>query len=112
MAIFSLETQEKAKAIILTGLRAQSHGSVRFCDIHADVRLNAVDEEALFVSVIYEGPREDLNVHLLNSLHGEIEPQLIKAGILTIPVVSYIPKDDFDRLMSERAIARPWDRHG
>lgn len=111
MAI-SLEMQEKAKAIILAGLRAQSHGSARFCDIHADVRLNAVDEEALFVSVIYEGPRKDLNVHLLNSLHGEIEPQLIKAGILTIPVVSYIPKDDFDRLMSERAIARPWDRHG
>ena len=79
MAI-ALETQEKAKAIILAGLRAQAHGSVRFCDIHATVRLNALDEEFLDVLVIYEGPREEMNIRQLNALHGEIEPQLTEAG--------------------------------
>ena len=108
----SLETQEKAKKIVLAGLRAQSHGSVRFCDIHAEVKLNAIDEEVLFVSVIYEGPREELNIHQHIALHGEIEPQLLKAGILTIPVVSYIPKAEYDQLMSELAAARPWHRQG
>ena len=111
MAI-SLEVREKAKEIILAGLRAQSHGSVRFCDIHAEVKLNAIDEEALFVSAIYEGPREELNIRQIIALHGEIEPQLLKAGILTIPVVSYIPKVEYDRLVSELAAARPWDRQG
>ncbi len=111
MAI-SLEVQEKAKEIILAGLRARSHDSVRFCDIHAEVKLNAIDEEVLFVSVIYEGPREELNTHQRIALHEEIEPQLLKAGILTIPVVSYIPKVEYDRLMSELAAARPWDRQG
>ena len=111
MAI-SLEVQEKAKEIILAGLRARSHDSVRFCDIHAEVKLNAIDEEVLFVSVIYEGPREELNTHQRIALHEEIEPQLFKAGILTIPVVSYIPKVEYDRLMSELAAARPWNRQG
>lgn len=110
MAI-SLEAQEKAKSIILAGLRAQSHGSVQFCDVRAEVKLNAIDEEALFVSAIYEGHREDLNVRQLLALHEEIEPQLLDVGILTIPVVSYIPKFEYDQLLAERAAARPWDRH-
>ena len=103
----SLETQEKAKEIILAGLRAQSHGSVQFCDIHAEVARNAEDEEALFVSAIYEGPREDLNIRQLLALHGEIEPQLLDTGILTIPVVSYIPKFEYDQLLAERAATSP-----
>ena len=111
MAI-SLETQEKAKAIILAGLRAQSHGSVRFCDIHAEVKLNAIDEEGLFVSAIYEGPREDLSIGQLLALHEEIEPQLLDAGILTIPVVSYIPKFEYDQLLTEMAATRPWKLDG
>ena len=111
MAI-SLETQEKAKEIILAGLRAQSHGSVRFCDAPTEVDRNAEDEEIIFVSVIYEGPREDLNIRSLNALHSEIEPQLLKVGVMHIPVVSYFPRDDYDRLMSEKAAARPWDRRG
>ena len=48
----SLETQEKAKEIILAGLRAQSHGSVRFCDAEAEVTWNAIDEEFLDLSII------------------------------------------------------------
>ena len=108
----SLETQEKAKEIILAGLRAQSHGSVRFCDAEAEVAWNAIDEEFLDVSIIYEGPHEDLNIHLLNALHGEIEPQLLKIGVLQIPSVSCIPKAEYDRLLSEKAAARPWDRRG
>lgn len=107
-----LETQEKAKEIILAGLRAQSHGSVRFCDAEAAVAWNAIDEEFLDVSVIYEGPREDLNIHSLNALHGEIEPQLLGIGILQIPSVSCIPKSEYDRLLPEKAVARPWDRQG
>lgn len=110
--VIALETQEKVKEIILAGLRAQSHGSIRFCGIHAEVELNAVDEEALFVSAIYEGRREDLNIRQLNALHGEIEPQLLDAGLLTIPVVSCIPRREFDQMISERAMARPWDRKG
>ena len=108
----ALETQEKAKEIILAGLRAQSHGSVRFCDIHATVRLNAVDEEFLDMLVIYEGPREELNIHQLNALHGEIRPQLIEAGVLQIPSVSYTDQDSYDQMLSEMAAARPWDRQG
>lgn len=109
MAI-SLEVQEKAKEIILAGLRAQAHGSVRFCDIHATVRLNAEDEEFLDVVVIYEGPREDLNVHQLNALHGEIEPRLIEAGVLHIPPVSYTDRASYDQMLSEMAAARPQGR--
>ena len=105
-----LETQEKAKAIILAGLRAQSHGSVRFCDVHAEVARNAEDEEILFVSAIYEGPRKDLDLHSLNSLYDQNEPRLVEIGILHVPVVSYIPKYDYDRLVSEKATARPWTR--
>ena len=111
MAI-ALETQEKAKEIILAGLRAQSHGSVRFCDIHATVRLNAIDEEFLDMVVIYEGPREELNVHQLNALHGEIEPQLTEAGVLQIPSVGYTDQASYDQMLSDLAAARPWDRQG
>lgn len=111
MAI-SLEIQEKAKEIILAGLRAQAHGSIRFGDIEAEVAWNAIDEEFLDVSVIYEGPHEDLNIHALNALHGMIEPQLLEIGILQIPSVLCIPKFEYDRLLSERAAARPWDRQG
>lgn len=102
----ALETQEKAKEIILAGLRAQSHGSVRFCDIHATVRLNAEDEEFLDVVVIYEGPREDLNIQSLNALHGEIKPQLVEAGVLHIPPVSYTDRASYDQMLSETAAAR------
>ena len=109
MAI-SLETQEKAKAIILTGLRAQSHGSVRFCDIHATVRLNAEDEESLDMLVIYEGPREEMNIRQLNALHGEIRPQLIEAGVLQIPSVGYTDRDSYNQMLSEMAAARPWGK--
>ncbi len=108
----ALETQEKAKEIILAGLRAQSHGSVRFCDAESEVAWNAIDEEFLDVSVIYEGTHEDLNMHSLNALHGEIEPQLLEIGISQIPSVSCIPKAEYDRLLSERTAARPWDRPG
>ena len=108
----SLEVQEKVKEIILAGLRAQSHGSVRFCDIHAALRLNATDEEFLDVSAIYEGPLEDLDILQLNALHDETEPQLFEAGFLTIPVVSYIPKSEYEQLLSEMAAARPWNGQG
>ena len=111
MAI-SLETQEKAKAIILAGLRAQSHGSVRFCDIHAEVARNAEDEEILFVSVIYEGPYGDLDTRQRIALHGEIEPQLLEIGILHVPPVSYIPKVEYDQMLSETAATRPWIQRG
>ena len=111
MAI-SLETQEQAKKIILAGLRAQSHGSVRFCDARAEVAWNAIDEEFLDVSVVYEGPREDLNFRLLISLHDAIEPELCEIGLQQIPSVSYIPRVEYDRLLSEKAAARPWDRSG
>ena len=109
MAI-ALETQEKAKEIILAGLRAQSHGSVRFCDIRAEVARNAEDEEFLDMRAIYEGPREDLNIRSLLALHDEIRPQLLEIDILHVPSVSYIPKAEYDRLLSERAAASPWDR--
>ena len=105
MAI-SLETQEKAKQIILAGLRAQSHGSVRFSDIHATVRLNADDEEFLDVIVFYDGKREELNARLLNSLHSGIEPQLLEIGVLHIPAVSYTDRESYDQLMLETARAR------
>lgn len=108
----AVETQEKAKEIILAGIRAQSHGSVHFCGAEAEVAWNAIDEEFLDVSVIYEGPYEDLNVNLLNALHGEIRPQLLEIGILQIPSVSCIPKAEHERLLSERAAARPWHRQG
>lgn len=108
----TLETQEMAKSIILTGLRAQSHGSVVFCDIHADVRLNALDEEFLDVVVIYEGPREEMNIRQLNALHGEIERQLIEAGVLQIPSVSYTDQASYDQMLADMAVARPWDRQG
>ena len=111
MAI-SLETQEKAKAIILTGLRAQSHGSVIFCDVHVDVRLNALDEEFLDMLVIYEGPREELNIRLLNALDDDMEPQLTAAGVLQIPSVGYTDQASYDRMLAEMATARPWDRQG
>ena len=111
MAI-SLEVQEKAKEIILAGLRAQAHGSVKFRDIHATVRLNAIDEEFLDVVVIYEGPREELNVHQLNALHGEIEPQLSESGVLQIPSVGYTDQASYDQMLSDLAAARPWDRQG
>ena len=101
MAI-SLEIQEKAKQIILAGLRAQSHGSVRFCDIHATVKLNAIDEESLDMVVIYEGPREDLNIQSLISLHGEIRPQLIEAGVLQIPYVGYTDRASYDQMLLPR----------
>ena len=109
MAI-SLDTQEKAKEIILAGLRAQAHGSVRFCDIHATVRLNAIDEESLDMVVIYEGPREELNIHSLVSLHGEIRPQLIEAGVLQIPSVSYTDQASYEQMLSEVAAARTQNR--
>ena len=105
----ALETQEKAKQIILEGLRSQSHGSVRFCDIHATVRLNALDEEFLDTLVIYEGPRQEMNIRQLNSLHGEIGPQLIEAGLLEIPSVSYTDRASYDQMLAEMAAARPWD---
>ena len=111
MAI-SLETQEKAKKIILAGLRAQSHGSVRFCDIHAAVRLNAEDEEFLDMLVIYEGPREELNIHQLNALDDDIEPQLVEAGVLQIPSVGYTDRASYDQMLVEMSAARPWDRQG
>ena len=111
MAI-ALETQEKAKQIILAGLRAQSHGSVLFCDARAEVALNAIDEEFLDIAVIYNGPRDDLNFRLLISLYDEIEPQLSEVGVLQIPSVSYIPKVEYDRMLSKRETARPWDRQG
>ena len=108
----SLETQEKAKEIILAGLRAQSHGSVRFCDIHAEVARNAEDEEFLDMRAIYEGPREDLDFRSLIALHDEIRPHLHEIGILHVPSVSYIPKSEYDRLQSEMSAARPYDRRG
>ena len=108
----ALETQEKAKEIILAGLRAQSHGSVRFCDIHATVRLNALDEEFIDAVVIYEGPYKELNIRQLSALHSEIEPQLIEAGVLHIPSVGYAERASYDRMLSERAAARPWERRG
>lgn len=111
MAI-ALETQEKAKEIILAGLRAQSHGSVRFCDIRAEVARNAEDEEILFVSAIYDGPYGDLNIRQLNALHGEIEPQLLEIGILHVPPVSYIPKAEHDQLLSEMAKTHSWRQCG
>lgn len=106
MAI-ALETQEKAKEIILARLRDQSHGSVRFCDIHATVRLNAECEEFLDMVVIYEGPRKDLNIHSLIALHGEIRPQLIEAGVLHIPPVSYTDRASYDQMLSETTATRP-----
>ena len=106
MAI-SLETQEKAKAIILAGLHAQSHGSVRFCDIDATVRLNAEDEEFIDASAIYEGPHEDLNMRSLIALHDEIRLQLHEIGVHHVPSVSYLPKNEYDRLQSETLGARP-----
>ena len=109
MAI-TLETREKAKEIILAGLRAQSHGSVIFCDVHADVRLNAEGEEFLDTRAIYEGPYKDLNMRLLNALDSEIDPQLREIGILTVTSVGYIPKAEYDRLLAEKTAARPWDR--
>ena len=109
MAI-SLETQEKAKDIILAGLRAQAHGSVRFCDIHADVRLNAEGKEFLDTRAIYEGPYKDLNMRLLNALYSEIDPLLLEIGILTVTSVGYIPKAEYDRLLAEKIAARPWNR--
>jgi hypothetical protein len=105
----SLETQEKTKAIILAGLRGQSHGSVRFCDIHATVRLDAEDEEFLDVVVIYEGPREELNIRLLNSLHDEIRTQLREIGILHVPSVGYTDQASYDQMLSEMAAARPYN---
>jgi hypothetical protein len=108
MAI-ALETQEKAKQIILKGLRAQSHGSVRFCDIHATVRLDAEDEEFLDVVVIYEGPREELNIRLLNSLHDEIRTQLREIGILHVPSIGYTDQASYDQMLSEMAAARPYN---
>ena len=111
MAI-ALETQERAKEIILEGLRAQAHGAVRFCDAPTEVDRNAEDEEIIFVSVIYEGSQEDLNIRSLNSLHAEIEPQLTEIGVRHIPVVSYIPKAEYDRLLSETAATRPWRQYG
>ena len=109
MAI-ALETQEKAKEIILAGLRAQSHGSVRFCDIHADVRLNAEGEEFLDTRAIYEGPYKDLNMRLLNALYSEIDPLLREIGLLTVTSVGYIPKAEYDRLLDGKIAARPWDK--
>ena len=106
----SLETQEKAKQIILDGLSAQSHGSVKFYGVQAEVAWNAIDEEFLDVSVVYEGPRDELNLRSINALYGEIEPQLLEIGILQIPSVACIPKADYDRLLSEKSAARPWDR--
>lgn len=111
MAI-SLETQEKAKRIILAGLRAQPHGSVRFCGIHADVRLNAEGEEFLDTRAIYEGPYRELNMRRLNALYSEIDPQLREIGIPTVTSVGYIPKAEYDRLLAEKTAARPWDRKG
>ena len=110
--VIPLETQEKAKEIILAGLRAQSHGSVIFCDIQATVRLNAEDEEILFVSVIYEGPYSDLDTRQRIALHGEIEPQLLEIGILHVPPVSYVPKVEYDQMLSETAATRPWRQRG
>ena len=106
----ALETQEKAKQIILAGLRAQSHGSVRFCNIHADVRLNAEGEEFLDTRAIYEGPYQDLNMRLLNALYSEVNPQLREIGILTVTSVGYVPKADYDRLLEESTPERPHDR--
>lgn len=105
----SLETQEKAKAIILAGLRAQSHGSVRFCDIHATVRLNALDEEFLDMLVIYEGPREEMNIRQLNALDDDMEPQLLEIGLLQIPSVGYTDQASYDQMLSEMAAARSQD---
>ena len=105
MAI-ALETQEKAKMIVLAGLRAQAHGSVRFCDIWAEVARNAEDEEFLDMRAIYEGPYEDLNMRALIALHREIRPQLREIGIHHVPSVSYIPKSEYDRLQSEMTAAR------
>lgn len=107
-----LETQEKVKEIVLAGLRAQSHGSVRFCDIWVEVARNAEDEEFLDMRAIYEGPLEDLNVHQLLALHEETEPQLLEINFLTIPVVSYIPKFEYGQLRSEMAAARQQGRRG
>ncbi len=108
----ALETQEKAKQIILAGLRAQFHGSVRFCNIHADVRLNAEGEEFLDMRAIYEGPRGDLNFRSLVALNDEIRPHLHEIGILHVPSVSYISKSEYDRLQSEMAAARQYDGQG
>ncbi len=108
MAI-ALETQEKAKSIILAGLRAQSHGSVRFCDIHATVRLNAEDEEFLDMVVIYDGPYKDLNIRLLSSLHDGIRTQLHEIGILNVPPVGYTDQASYDQMLSEMAAARPYN---
>ena len=100
MAI-TLETQEKAKQIILAGLRAQSHGAVRFCDAHATVRVNAEDDEFLDVVVIYDGPREDKNVRHLIALHSEIEARLHEIGILHVPSVGYTDQASYDQMLFE-----------
>ena len=107
-----LETQEKAKKIILAGLRAQAHGSVQFCDVHAEVARNAEDDEFLDMRAIYEGPREDLNFRSLIALHDEIRSQLVEIGILHVPSVSYIPKTEteYERLLSENAPEHPYSR--
>ena len=106
----SLETQEKAKAIILAGLHAQSHGAVRFCYIHAEVARNAEDEEFLDMRAIYDGPYGDLNIRLLNTLHSEVRSQLLEIGISHVPSVSYVPRVEYDQLLSEQAAMRPWER--
>ena len=102
----AVDIQEKAQEIILAGLRAQDHGPVRFEYARSVVRLNALDEEFLDVSVIYDGAIEDLNTRRLIGLYGEIELRLLEIGIEHIPSVGYIPKDEDDCLMSKVAAKR------
>ena len=107
MAI-SLEVQEKAKEIIRSELTSRLTGRVRIETIRATPMLDATDDEFLQVSVVYEGNRKDLDPGVLNGLHQQIKPRLLKLGIQTVPSVSYINKTE-DSLWSEMAAARPPD---
>ena len=104
-----VEAQNKAKEIIMAGLRAQDHGNVQFIAIRAEPMLDQYDEEFLNVSVIYEGKREDLKHRLLGSLNRQIKDQLLAAGIGHVPSVSYIDKTE-DSEWSQPAAADPPDR--
>ena len=104
-----VEAQNKAKEIIMAGLRAQDHGNVQFIAIRAEPMLDQYDEEFLNVSVIYEGRREDLKHRLLGSLNRQIKDKLLAAGIGHVPSVSYIDKTE-DSEWSQPAAADPPDR--
>ena len=103
-----VEAQNKAKEIIMAGLKAQDHGNIQFIAIRAEPMLDQYDEEYLNVSVIYEGMRDELKHRLLGSLHRQIKDQLLAAGIGHVPSVSYIDQTE-DSQWSQPAAAHPLD---